>query len=428
MFIRPFGLTSDKATSEIHINNLQQIATENSWFLHRSVLTIISDNGPDWKTDSMANIYNFGRFWEENKLDALIWVSYAPGNSRYNPIERMFSHLTDLIANVIIDLDPTFSNINHQLDSALIELNKYWHTKKYDKFKIDCRSVFSVNGNSFDGHQELKDTLLKSSIKHIMNEENDNIRFNLQLYLRHCVRSSYYVSFIKCTDSTCVHCSRHPVRAKKTIELLRSCGNYLPWPQMTLHKYHYDTFLQRTYALLAGENNAVPDQQLPSGPTKHCSACKLPYIFSSKADEERHMMWIHQSNVVQQLYIKNHDIHSIRIILSTFDHPSVFRLREAWRMFRVQKPKFYRALKYLWNVLSQENNWDDYHSWLEQKFIKDCLNKNQPMLLFIGYVLSKMINDHFRYYQISNHNKNKKSSRVNMTLIEYIKSSPKHYK
>ncbi|CAF2700166.1 unnamed protein product [Rotaria sp. Silwood2] len=319
MFIRPFGLTSDKATSEIHINNLQQIATENSWFLHRSVLTIISDNGPDWKTDSMANIYNFGRFWEENKLDALIWVSYAPGNSRYNPIERMFSHLTDLIANVIIDLDPTFSNINHQLDSALIELNKYWHTKKYDKFKIDCRSVFSVNGNSFDGHQELKDTLLKSSIKHIMNEENDNIRFNLQLYLRHCVRSSYYVSFIKCTDSTCVHCSRHPVRAKKTIELLRSCGNYLPWPQMTLHKYHYDTFLQRTYALLAGENNAVPDQQLPSGPTKHCSACKLPYIFSSKADEERHMMWIHQSNVTSNIkqQTKTFIIFEITIYMST---------------------------------------------------------------------------------------------------------------
>ncbi|CAF3982317.1 unnamed protein product [Rotaria sordida] len=297
MFLRPFGSTSEKATSEIHINNLQQIATENNWFLHRSVLTIISDNGPDWKTDCIANIYNFGRFWEENKLDALIWVSYAPGNSRYNPIERMFSHLTDLIANVIIDLDPTFSNINHQLDSALVELNKYWHNKKYDKFKIDCRPVFSVNGYSFDGHQELKDKLMKSSIKHIMNEENDNIRFNLQLYLRHCVRSSYYVSFIKCTDSTCVHCSRHPVRAKKTIKLLRSSGNYLPWPQMTLNKYHYDTFLQRTHAILAGEKNTVPDQQLPSGPTKLCSACKLPYIFSSKADEERHMMWIHQSNV-----------------------------------------------------------------------------------------------------------------------------------
>ncbi|CAF3937756.1 unnamed protein product, partial [Rotaria sp. Silwood1] len=41
---------------------------------------------------------------------------------------------------------------------------------------------------------------------------------------------------------------------------------------MTLSKYHYDTFLQRTRAILAGEKNAVPDQQLPSEPTKQCPA------------------------------------------------------------------------------------------------------------------------------------------------------------
>ncbi|CAF1376109.1 unnamed protein product [Rotaria sordida] len=151
-------------------------------------------------------------------------------------------------------------------------------------------------------------------------------------------------------------------------------------------------------------------------------------ILRQKTDKLRASVIIHLFSVVQQLYIKNHDIHSIRIILATFDHPSIFRLRETWRKFRIQKPKFYTALKYLWNVFSQENNWDDYHSWLEQKFIKDCLNKNQPMLLFIGYLLSKMIIDHYRYYEISNHNKNEKSSRVHMTFIEYIKSSPKHYK
>jgi hypothetical protein len=50
------------------------------------------------------------------------------------------------------------------------------------------------------------------------------------------------------------------------------------------------------------------------------------------------------------------------------------------------------------------------------------------MLLFIGYLLSKMIIDRYRYYQISsNHNQNDISSRVNMTLVEYIKSSPKHF-
>ncbi|CAF1154550.1 unnamed protein product [Rotaria sordida] len=297
MFLRPFVSTLEKATSEIHINNLQKIATENHWFLHRSVLTIISDNGPDWTTDCMANIYNLGRFWEENKLDALIWVSYAPGNSRYNPIERMFSHLTDLIANVTIDLDPAFSTINSQLDSALVDLNKYWHNKRYDKFKIDCRPVFSVNGNSLDGHQELKGKLMKSSIKHIMSQENNYVRFDLQLYLRHYVKSSYYASFIKCQDSTCIHCSRHPVRATKTVQLLRLSGDYLPSPQMILSKYHYDTFLQRTHSVLAGEKNSTPDQQLPSRPKKQCSVCKLPYIFVSKADEERHMAWVHEPNL-----------------------------------------------------------------------------------------------------------------------------------
>lgn len=113
--------------------------------------------------------------------------------------------------------------------------------------------MFSVNGNSFDGHQELKDKLMKSSIKHVMCQENDNVRFNLRLYLRHCVRSSYYVSFMKCKDSTCIHCSRHLVRAIKTIQFLRLSGGYLPWPQMTLSKCHYDTFFQRTHSILAGE-------------------------------------------------------------------------------------------------------------------------------------------------------------------------------
>ena len=174
-------------------------------------------------------IYNLGRFWEENKLDALTWVSYAPGNSRLNPIERMFPRLTDLIANVTTYLDNSFSALDYQLDSALVELTKYWHNKKYNKFKIDCRPVLSVNGNAFGGHRELKHKLMTGSIKQMLSQENDILRFTLRLYLQHCVRSSYYVSFMKCTDSTCIHCSRYPVRATKTVQLLRASGNYLPW-------------------------------------------------------------------------------------------------------------------------------------------------------------------------------------------------------
>jgi hypothetical protein len=100
----------------------------------------------------------------------IILVSYAPGNSRYNPIERMFSRLTYSIANVKVELDPTFSTINPQLDTALVDLTGYWHNKRYDKFKINSRPVFSVNGDSFDRHQEIKDKLMKTSAKHIVSE------------------------------------------------------------------------------------------------------------------------------------------------------------------------------------------------------------------------------------------------------------------
>ncbi|CAF1318134.1 unnamed protein product, partial [Didymodactylos carnosus] len=217
LFIRPFGSGTDhtiKATSEVHINNLQQITTENNMLLQKSVITIISDNGPDWSTDCMANIYNLGRFWEEQKLDALIWVSYAPGHSRFNPVERMFSRLTDLLQGVIIDLDPSFKKTSQQLDLALIELCKYWNNKSYCNYKIDCGPMFSVNGNVFDGHEKLKKLLMNKSQMQI--EQNPNIQFSLQLYLRHCVRSTYYTSFIKCDDKYCVHCPRYPIRATKT--------------------------------------------------------------------------------------------------------------------------------------------------------------------------------------------------------------------
>lgn len=294
LFVRPFGSGTDqlaKATSEVHINNLQQITTENNMLLQKSVITIISDNGPDWSTDCTANLYNLGRFWEEQKLDALICVSYAPGHSRFNPIERMFSRLTDLLQGVIIDLNSSFTNTSQQLDMALMELCKYWNDKSYCGYKIDCRPMFSVNGNAFEGHEKLKNILMNKSQAQI--EQNANVQFSLQLYLRHCVRSTYYTSFIKCDDEYCVHCSRYPIRATKTMSLLRASGGYIPWPTMTYSNKHYDTFLQRASAILSGEKNLYPDENLLSASKVRCSKCKLPYVFLSKADEDRHNQWMH---------------------------------------------------------------------------------------------------------------------------------------
>ncbi|CAF4638364.1 unnamed protein product, partial [Rotaria magnacalcarata] len=257
LFIRPFGSGTDQAT----------------------------------KATNWCTVYNLGRFWEEQKLDVLIWVSYAPGHSRFNPIERMFSRLTDLLQGVIFDLDPSFKEKSQQVDMALVELCKYWNDKKFCNYKIDCRPMFSVNGNLFDGHEKLKNLFMNKA--QIQIKQNTNIQFSLQLYLCHCVRSIYYTSFIKCNDKYCVHCSRYPICATKTMSLLRAGGGYIPWPTMTYSNKHYDTFLQRAYAILFGERNLYPDEHLLSGPKVTCSKCKLPYVFLSKADEERHNQWIH---------------------------------------------------------------------------------------------------------------------------------------
>ncbi len=80
---------------------------------------------------------------------------------------------------------------------------------------------------------------------------------SLHFYLRHCVRSTYYTSFIKCNDKYCVHCSRYPIRATRTISLLRAGGGYIPWPTMTYSNKHYDTFLQRAYSILSGEKICI---------------------------------------------------------------------------------------------------------------------------------------------------------------------------
>ena len=80
LFIRPFFpvlIKQQEATSEVYINNLHQITIENNMLLHKSVITIISDNGPDWSTDYTVNIYNLRRFWEELQLDTLIWITYT---------------------------------------------------------------------------------------------------------------------------------------------------------------------------------------------------------------------------------------------------------------------------------------------------------------------------------------------------------------
>ena len=68
-----------------------------------------------------------------------------------------------------------------------------------------------------------------------------------------------------------MHCSHYPIRARRTMFLLRASSEYIPFPTMTYSNKHYDRFLHRAYSILSGEKNLYPDEYLLSG-----SKIKLP--------------------------------------------------------------------------------------------------------------------------------------------------------
>ena len=74
------------------------------------------------------------------KLDTFIVQCYAPGHSRFNPIERTWSYLTNRIVTVTLPdhidgVKPAFNDClgwMKVLDNAVDICARFWHERKYD--------------------------------------------------------------------------------------------------------------------------------------------------------------------------------------------------------------------------------------------------------------------------------------------------------
>ena len=69
-------------------------------------------------------------------------------------------------------------------------------------------------------------------------------------------------------------------------------------------------------------------------------------ILKHSTEKSRVSVIVHLFLVARQLYLKNHDIHSLRTILAAFDHPAVHQLQKTWRKFRLDFPKFYMYVRF----------------------------------------------------------------------------------
>ena len=160
-----------ESTSVMHMNFLKSYITEikKQQVVHNVVS--VADGGPDWSIKGIINLMTFGFLWEFLKLDTLIIQCYAPGHSRFNPIERTWSLLTKCIVSVVLPVqieelnyvvpkDSEHEKWNVILDKAVEECGKFWHGSFYDGFPVSVQPF--LTGNDAIPHLKKTHELLKT--------------------------------------------------------------------------------------------------------------------------------------------------------------------------------------------------------------------------------------------------------------------------
>ena len=96
----------------------------------------------------------YGYLWQHLRLDTLVIQCFAAGHSRFNPIERSWSYLTQCLISVELQVEieelgfkiPAEGDDdkwNIILNKAVDDCGKFWHGKKWDSFPISVYPFYS---------------------------------------------------------------------------------------------------------------------------------------------------------------------------------------------------------------------------------------------------------------------------------------------
>ena len=103
---------------------------------------------------------------------------------------------------------------------------------------------------------------------------------------------AHFLSFMKCTESSCTHCSSHPVKTVHSIALMQESGGFFTPTPDELHPGHFQTCLQMVLrATVSKTQLSIPadayllstsSQPVSQFTSSSCDCCK--YSFTSLAD------------------------------------------------------------------------------------------------------------------------------------------------
>ena len=85
-------------------------------------MILLCDGGSDESPSKIAFMNLLGRLWDYYDFDILVAVTYCPGDSRLNPIERYWGGCTQLAGSAKLSMDT---------DKAMRQLRKLLDNKTY---------------------------------------------------------------------------------------------------------------------------------------------------------------------------------------------------------------------------------------------------------------------------------------------------------
>ena len=189
-----------------------------------------------------------GQVWDKLELDYLLVTSYAPGDSKFNPIEHAWAPLTMWCSVFVLhntlegeglcpNRQTTLSEERYQknirvFDAAMSKVASVLGGRHYDGYPVSVRPVSSTHNEE----NSIPDELAHISSQKAVNEASPHLRDAIdkcRLYARHCRQGTYTLEFTRCSQSLCGHCSRAPVTARRLLALVQNFGVTNTIPRLT---------------------------------------------------------------------------------------------------------------------------------------------------------------------------------------------------
>ena len=226
-----------ESTSVMHMNFLLRYISQIKNSKNVSNVVAIADGGPDWSVKGVINLMTFGYLWQNLAIDTLVIQCFAPGHSRFNPIERSWAYLTQCLVGVELsaEIDSETKKVpspdddegwQFVLDRAVEDCGRFWNGKKLDSFPINIYPFFSqdvAESGIKDLHSYLK-SFVNAGVRELKNGEFKKPINDYQFFVHHCNRKPYQLEFIRCQSDNCRHCSKLPTREINFLQTIRKFG------------------------------------------------------------------------------------------------------------------------------------------------------------------------------------------------------------